>query len=228
VISIYLGVDIAGKDNTWMAALSPNNRRLEVVAQPHRATLKEILTYCEENNVIAVAIDAQLTAALSDESGFRTSDHELRKLLPADCRNWVASINSLMAVPVRGRLLAEALSPIVGTLLETHPRACLLFGLSRSAGTAVRTYKANDPSSKENVAKLIQDWCNRFHIITSDEVPIDHNALDSLVCATIPYLYHQMPEKLLKLKHEAEDKTGRGPFYVVAPVSDSEVNVAQQ
>ena len=77
------------------------------------------------------------------------------------------------------------------------------------------------------MAKLIQDWCNRFHIIPSDEVPIDHNALDSLVCATIPYLYHQLPEKLLKLKHEAEDKTGRGPFYVVAPVSGSEVNAAR-
>ncbi len=222
--SIYLGVDVAGKDNTWTAALSPRNGGVEVVAPPHRASLKEILIYCEKSNVVAVAIDAQLTAAMSDESGFRTSDHKLRQLLPPDCRNWVASINSLMAVPIRGRMLAEALSPIVGTLLETHPRACLLLGLSRSVGKAVRNYKGSDPSSKENVVKLVQNWCNRFHIIPSDGVPIDHNALDSLVCATIPYLYHQMPEKLLKLKHEAEDKTGRGPFYVIAPVSESEVN----
>ena len=226
VNSIYLGVDIAGKDNTWAAALSPRNGDLEVVAPPHRASLKEILIYCEKNNVVAVAIDAQLTVAMSDESGFRTSDYELRKLLPTDCRNWVASINSLMAVPVRGRLLAETLSSIVGTLLETHPRACLLLGLSRSAGTAVRNYKGSNPSSEEHVVKLVENWCDRFHITPSDEVPIDHNALDSLVCATIPYLYHHMPEKLLKLKHEAEDKTGRGPFYVAAPVSESEVSLA--
>jgi len=226
VNSIYLGVDVAGKENTWIAALSPRNGGLEVVVQPHMASLKEILTYCEENNVVAVAIDAQLTVALSDESGFRTSDHKLRELLPPDCRNWVASINSLMAVPIRGRMLAEALSPIVGTLLETHPRACLLLGLGRSVSMAVRSYKRSNPSSEEHVVKLVQHWCNRFHITPSDEVPIQDGALDSLVCATVAYLYHHMPEKLLKLRHEAKDKTGRGPFFVVAPVSEIEVNGA--
>jgi len=130
-----------------------------------------------------------------------------------------------MAVPIRGRLLAEALSPIVGTLLETHPRACLLFGLSSSVGMAVRNYKGSNPSSEEHVVKLVEQWCDRFHITPPDEAPIDHNALDSLVCATIPYLYHHMPENLFKLRHEAEDKTGRGPFFVVAPVSESEVSL---
>lgn len=205
------------------AALTPKNGGLKVVVQPHMTSLKDILTYCEENDVVAVAIDAQLTVALSDENGFRTSDHKLRELLPSDCRNWVASFNSLMAVPVRGRMLAEALSPVVGTLLETHPRACLLLGLDKSVSMAVRHYKRRDQSSEEYVAKLVQLWCNYFHITPSDEVPILDGALDSLVCATVAYLYHHLPEKLLRLRNEAKDKAGRGPFYVVAPASEIEM-----
>ncbi len=224
--SIYLGIDVAGKDNTWADGLSQKNDGLEMIVQPHRANLKGILTFCEENNVVAVAIDAQLTAALSDESGFRTSDHELQKLLTPDCKNWVASINSLMAVPVRGRLLAESLSPIVGTLLETHPRACLMLGLDRSLGMAVRDYKGSDAISKGHLIKLLQHWCERYHISCCMEKLKQSDELDSIVCATVAYLYHHLPKKLLKLKNEAEDKIGRGPFYVIAPIPESEVNVA--
>src|SRR5918999_6390975 len=114
---IYLGVDIAGAKNTWASALSSSDDGVVVVDGPHTATLEDIVGYCEENDVVAVAIDARLTIALSEDSGFRTSDLHLRELLPKDCRIWVASINSLMAVPVRGRLLADCLSPIVGTVL---------------------------------------------------------------------------------------------------------------
>jgi hypothetical protein len=74
-----------------------------------------------------------------------------------------------MAVPVRGKLLAESLSPIVGTLLETHPRACLMLGLDKSSGTAVRKYKKSEPSSEEHVVKLLQHWCGRYHISTPTE-----------------------------------------------------------
>ena len=34
--------------------------------------------YCEQKDVVAAAIDAQLTIALSEDSGFRTSDLHLR------------------------------------------------------------------------------------------------------------------------------------------------------
>ena len=220
---IYLGVDIAGAKNTWMAALSLEGNSLKVVVIPCLSPLEKIVAYCEENNVAAVAIDAQLTMALSEDDGFRTSDRQLRKLLPSDCRNWVASINSLMAVPIRGRLLAESLSPVVGTLLETHPRGCLLFGLDKALGKAIRNYKKKESFAKEHVATLLQHWCSRFHIITSSEVPTKDGALDSLVCATVAYLFHHAPETLLKLRHKAKDKTGRGPFYVVAPIPESEV-----
>lgn len=220
---IYLGVDMAGKENTWIAALSLVESKLEMVFRPHTTSLKEILEYCEAYDVVAVAIDAQLTAALTNENGFRSSDDYLReKLLPKNCRNWVASINSLMAVPVRGRMLADALSPVVGTLLETHPRACLLFGLGESFGVEIRNYKKG-PLQGEYLENLINEWCKKFQIAQYEHTYIQDGvlqdgALDSLVCATVAYLYHHAPEKLFHLRDSAGDKIGRGPFYVVGQV----------
>ncbi|MBN1317453.1 MAG: DUF429 domain-containing protein [Anaerolineales bacterium] len=214
---IYVGVDVAGKENTWIAGLSPVDGNLKMIFRPHRASLCEIMAYCEQNDVIAVAIDAQLTASISDENGFRSSDIELRQRLPADCRIWVASINSLMAVPARGMMLAEALGPVVGTILETHPRVGLLFGLGESAGQEIRKYKKRGPSQKEYLAYLLDDWCKRFHISNFAETSLADGALDSLVCATVAYLFHHSPESLLRLRQSARDCKGRGPFYVIAP-----------
>ena len=45
----------------------------------------------------------------------------------------------------------------------------------------------------------------------------DDGALDSLVCATVAYLFHHAPAALYKLRHRVPHKTGRGPFYVLAP-----------
>jgi hypothetical protein len=72
--AIYLGVDVAGTTNTWIAALSPAKDGLNFITQPRLSSLKDILAYCEEQNVVAVAIDAQLTIALAEDSGFRISD----------------------------------------------------------------------------------------------------------------------------------------------------------
>lgn len=55
---IYLGVDIAGANNTWASALSPSDDGSVVVHGPHTITLEDIVKYCEENDVVAVAIDA--------------------------------------------------------------------------------------------------------------------------------------------------------------------------
>lgn len=213
---IYLGVDIAGAQNTWASALSSGDDGLVVVHGPHKATLQDIVDYCEENDVVAVAIDAQLTIALSEDSGFRTSDLHLRELLPRDCRTWVASINSLMAVPIRGHLLADSLSPTVGTVLETHPRASLFFGLGEEFDEPIREYKRSNEVGREHVQTLWQQWVERFNI-ASDEAVSDDGALDSLVCATVAYLFHHAPAALCRLRHQVPHKTGRGPFYVVAP-----------
>ena len=140
---VYLGVDVAGAKNTWMMSLSPSSDGLAVVDGPRKASLVAVVDYCGTNNVVAATIDAQLTAALSEENGFRESDTELRKMLleRQGSINWVASATSLLAVPVRGRLLAEHLSPTVGTVIETHPRASLLFALGEEFLVPIWEYK---------------------------------------------------------------------------------------
>ena len=213
---IYSGVDVAGTKNIWIAGLSANNSELEVVVSPHLATLSEVLDLCEQQNVAAVAIDAQLTIALSKDPGFRTSDLRLRSLLPPDCRNWVASINLLMAVPVRGQLLADTLFPTVVTILETHPRASLFFGLKQDAliSEAIRSYKKGE-GTQAHIQTLWQAWAERYHVESDGSVHSD-GALDAVVCAIVAYLLRRMPEKLLRLRHEVPRKTGRGPFYILA------------
>jgi hypothetical protein len=118
-----------------------------------------------------------------------------------------------MAVPVRGQLLAGALRPIVGTILETHPRADLLFGLGKNALPWIKTYKGGRQTGSE--VKSIWDlWSERFSIHW-DDVPETDGALDALVCATNAYLYHHQPDQLLKLHDTSEGTQGYGPFYVI-------------
>src|SRR5260370_17864359 len=102
---IFLGVDVAGAANTWVAALSSKgDGNLVLVDKPGLTRLKDIVSYCEQHYVIAVALDAQLTMALSDENGFRTSNKKLRPVFPSvpePCCPW---INSLMFLPIHGQL----------------------------------------------------------------------------------------------------------------------------
>jgi predicted nuclease with RNAse H fold len=223
---VFLGVDVAGQSNTWVTALAARENDLEVIAVPHTSSLSQILAYCEAHHVVSVAIDAQLTVSVSEDGGFRDADRTLRSLLPPECRNWVASVNSLMAVPVRGRLLAEMLSPLVGTIIETHPRACLLFGLEKSAMEPLGQYKnkKRGAATQDHVAHLLEAWCARYGIASRDDLPLTDGAVDSLVCATVAYLFHRDPGKLLRLATQAGDLGGRGPFFVVAPIQGSGVH----
>ncbi len=78
--------------------LEPTASGARVVWEPTQTTLAEIVEYAERESVLAVAVDAQLTLAVSDLTGFRSGDLALRGMLPVDCYNWVQSINSMMAV----------------------------------------------------------------------------------------------------------------------------------
>ena len=210
----YLGIDIAGDENTWMCVLTTSNGGLSMVQQPICASLDNIIQYTEAHLVVSTAIDAQLTWAVCDKKGFRDSDDKLRDLLPKDCGNWVMSQNSLMAVPVRGRQLAECLSPIVGTIIETHPRACLYFA-NKSLIKSVKLYKK--VNGQEHRTRLWQSWTRQFGIKNKLKMSaITDDALDSLVCATIAYLFHHSPYQLIRLAHSATDKRGRGPFFVLS------------
>jgi predicted nuclease with RNAse H fold len=217
----YLGIDVAGANKTWMCVLIPSDGKPFLVQQPSSESLERIIQYAEQHSVVAAAIDAQLTWAASEERGFRSSDEELRRLLPPDCRNWVASQNSLMAVPVRGRQLAECLSPTVGTIIETHPRACLFFA-NKSLLESVKLYK--QANGQEHAKKLWQAWISRFDIDATLPVHDDvtHDALDSLVCATLGYLFHYSPQQLRRMSHSATNKRDRGPFLVLQPVYEFE------
>jgi predicted nuclease with RNAse H fold len=211
---LFLGVDIAGSDNTWFSVITPGDDGVDIVARPAKTTLESLVEYCQQNPVLAVAIDAPLTTSLSAETGFRPSDLQLRGLLPSKFRNWVASTNSLMAVPVRGMMLADHLSPLVGTILETHPRASLYFSLEKNTTIqdALRNYKTS-ANAIELIRTLWQAWAQRFGI-NSDEILVTDGALDALVCATVAWLYHHSPEKLLHLAQDSSTLRGRGPFYV--------------
>lgn len=210
---LYLGVDIAGASNTWATLLGPTPSGLRIIEQPALHALTDIVDYCDRHDVIAIAIDAQLSIALSDENGFRSCDRELRSLLPSNCLNWVASVNSLMAVPVRGRMLADALAPRVGTIIETHPRASLLFALGDERLESIRSYKTGEAKA-EAVAHLWHHWRERYGIL-DDIATLNDGAIDAVVCATVAYLYHHEPASLHRLRHDAADRSGRGPFYVV-------------
>jgi predicted nuclease with RNAse H fold len=217
----YMGVDIGGERGTWICILEPNNDGLSSVKHTS-ATLEEIVDCAWQYQIAAVAIDAPLTWAISDEKGFRPEDRRLRKDLPKRSRNWVVSQNSLMAVPVRGRQLADYLSPVVGTVIETHPRACLYFAATNSLRNSVGLYKTKN--AETHTEELWKFWVRKFRISSdktaSQETP---DALDSMVCATIAYLYHHSPEQLRNLSYEtrekceAKDKRGWGPFVVMSP-----------
>lgn len=212
---IYIGVDIAGAANTWVCGISSSGDGLEICLLPRLCPLSQIVQYVEENPVLAVAIDAQLTSSIDDENGFRSSDMQLRSLLPSEYRTWVASQNSLMAVPLRGKQLAEAVSPLVGTVIETHPRACIYLANPNANYELVGNYKK--PDYVNSIIKLMEWWMDEFNIKYHQHVRHTDGALDSVICATIAFLYHNNPDKLLKLDHNAANRTGRGPFFVIKP-----------
>jgi predicted nuclease with RNAse H fold len=207
---LFVGVDIAGNDNTWVAGLTPSARGLQVAFGPKLANPEQLLAVLSTSPAIAVAIDGQLSLAFSDANGFRSSDRELRALLPADCRTWVASANSLMAVPLRANLLAERIRPDVGTVLETHPRASLLLELGPSFLRDVKDYKR----SVDAVTRLSFAWAERFSI-HGGVVATTDGALDALVCATVAFCFHREPQRLRYLRHTAPDRRGGGPFVVM-------------
>lgn len=213
MIPLFLGIDVAGASNTWVCGITPGPIGPEIALPPRKMTMAEIVGLADEGNVLAIALDAQLTHAISEENGFRSCDNELRQMLPKGCRDWVASQNSLMAVPVRGRQLADALAPVVGTILETHPRACLYLGFPELL-EPIRLYKKDNP--REHLALLWQSWTSRFGLSQDTPTALNDGKLDSLICATVAYLYHSQPDALLRLKSDAKDRTGRGPFFVTA------------
>ncbi len=211
----YLGVDIAGESGTRAIALPDKEEGRLLI--PKARFLESLVSFCEEKRVIAVAIDAPLTFGLRDERGLRDSDRKLRGLLPPKARSWVVSYHGLQAVPIRGKILAEALGPLVGTILETHPRASLYFLLPDPLKPLVYLYKPRrgipEPERQEACARILDYLSKKFHL-RAEELAPDDGLLDALVCALTARAFHRHPESLLFLSREARGIYGRGPFVV--------------
>ena len=214
--AIFLGVDIAGQQHTCVAGLSSTEGGYKLVFRPKIMTLEEIRDYCLKNNVLGVAIDAQLTADLKENNGFRFGDGWLQDHLPNECSHWVVSANWLSAVPTRGRLLADHLAPLVGTIIETHPRVSLLFALGRGSLRDILKCKPPSAAARPIVRRLWRLWTNCYRIQGKTDCDSD-DALDALVCASVVALLHARPSCLCRVPSEAEHPVGRGPFYVVRP-----------
>jgi len=213
----FLGVDLAGEVHTWAVAL---DRKDLSVKEWQPGLLKELVAFCEDHPILGAAIDAPLTFGLSDRKGFREIDQKLRALLPKEARNWVVSYHGLQAVPIRGKILAEALSPLVGTILETHPRSSLYFLLPEGEKYLAFQYKRRRgeflKSGKAACKKILDHLKNRFGIeISTPEKEITDGLIDALLCALTVYLFHTAPEKLLFLSEKGQGVFGRGPFVVI-------------
>jgi predicted nuclease with RNAse H fold len=221
---LFLGVDLGGAGNTWVTGLVATGAGACVALEPQQMTLEQVAAVCRERQVLAVAMDAHLSMGLADESGFRDGDRELRQELPKQARAWVGSFNSMMAIPIRGHLLGQALAPLVGTLLETHPRASLWFALEQEHREALFGYKRRSGQSRADylacgpprVEALWRAWGARFQLEGQVREPTE-GGLDALACATVGWLYHRRPEALWRLGGRRPGATGHGPFYVVAP-----------
>ncbi len=72
--TLFMGIDVAGRSNTWACLIVEQDDGLTLVNGPARRTLAEIVEAATSNEVAAAAVDAQLTYALSEENGFRSSD----------------------------------------------------------------------------------------------------------------------------------------------------------
>lgn len=212
----YLGIDVGGGNNTWTCVLEFDQSQPK--AQVSKRTLKEIVDFSRSRAVLGSAIDAQLTWALHENKGLRSSDWHLRELLGSEREDWVASQNSLSAVPVRGRQIAEYMAPSVGTVLETHPRACLYLWRP-DLECEIDRYKGPD-SDPSAIGCLWKEWVDSFGIIPPCTEHETDGAVDALVCATIAALFHRCPNTLCMLPHEGEELRGFGPFVVLSERRD--------
>ncbi|MBX6422126.1 DUF429 domain-containing protein [Thermosulfurimonas sp. F29] len=212
----FLGVDVGGEENTWAVAVEREGLRPLPVLSLSGARpvgLEEITEFVRKERVLAVALDAPLSFSLKDRRGFREADTALRESLAREGGQpgWVLSYHALQAAPVRGLLLAEALSPFVGTILETHPRAGLYFTFP-GLREAVRLYKDPRSPAEERAKAVLSLW--RALVPADPPVPPTDGLVDALSCALSAAAYHLCPQTLLFLPG-APTARGFGPFVVL-------------
>lgn len=218
----YLGIDIGGMNKTYICTLQQTGKTLSIESL-ERATLQR--AYKLAINAKSVAIDAQLTFDINCENGFRGSDDCLREYIEQYDGNqaWVASYNSLMAVPIRGKILFDELiqSGKDIKVYETHPRANLLFKLPDLIDDII-SYKGRNEQAIHSINTLKENWLNAFNIVGPQELlnNINNDGLDALVCATIAYLA-TIKDTVANLTRDNGNRE-LGDFLVIKPPNPAE------
>jgi len=197
-------------------------------AESSPTSLTEIWKFVRRQRVLAVALDAPLSFSFKDQRGWRPADRILRDVLRQSGGDpgWVMSYHALMGLPIRALLLAEALSPLVGTILETHPRAGLFLSLPELR-EEIQKYKSRRSSRGEKArsCRLLWEALGKIAValgkrsglvsatgglFPAPPEPSD-GLVDALACALTAAAYHLFPENLLFLP---PSRRGFGPFVV--------------
>ncbi len=218
----FLGIDIAGTENTWIVGLKKEKNNLElcplfsltVPFSPSSVSdLSTLVDFSIKNRVLGIGIDAPLSFSLKDKKGFRDSDIALKKILPKKAKSWVISYHTLMAVPIRAFLVSKKLSPYCGTIIETHPRTSIYFCLPEEKKDLAFSYKKINLKEEK---KFIISWLNsKFNLKINFDINITEGILDAIFCALAAFFYHYIPEKLIFLP-TSNDLIGFGPFVVIS------------
>lgn len=223
----FLGIDIGGKNNTWIVTLKKEEKCISLeplfsIENPSNPSpfrdLSKLIEFVKNFNVLGAGIDAPLSFSLTNPHGFRKSDEELKTLLASfnAPRTWVVSYHSLMAIPIRAFLLAEALSPYCGSIIETHPRANLYFCLPEEKRKIAYIYKKKGSVIPKEEQKFLISWIQqKFQISLPSDLNFVDGILDAIFCAIAVLLYHISPERLKILSKKEKNLKGYGPFVIV-------------
>jgi len=213
----FLGIDIAGAENSWVCELIWDENKLFWQKPPYQIkALGEILEIVRNKDFICCAIDAPLSFSLQAQK-WRLSDIALRCFLRREEKNWVQSPNSMQAVPLRGQQLASLIKPYIGTIIETHPRSSLAFMLNERS-ELLKTYK----TSSKALQRLRKEVFNALPSLLDISLKIPQagiktdGGLDAFICALIAFLYIKDYNQIYKLPLE-KDLRGFAPFYVFRP-----------
>lgn len=218
----YVGIDVAGGRNTWVCGICVTSDGLQIDIAPKPMGFRDIVRLFRSRDIHGASIDAQLTWSLSPDTGYRASDLELRQLIPKELRNGVQSQNNLLAVPARGRQLAEYIRPYVGALVETHPTACLYLS-NPDCISELRWYKDSrrarrHPDHSIEIVRASREalwrrWVSNFEIRGEIPASVTDGGVDALVCATVAHLFASRPSAIRLLGH-GKSVRGHCPFVV--------------
>ncbi len=208
---VFAGIDVGGSRNTHLWLAFKNGVSLSFERVNFSGGIEGMVSSLLSYHVVSCAIDAPLSYDIASETGDRSSDRKLRRLLEEKGinPNIVMPLNSMMAVPLRGQVISKVLRGFVGALIETHPTASLrLMGIE------------DDYKGREIGRELLQRFKRKAESLSGlevrglDEVKSDGD-LDAAVCSLTAFLFTEDCSKLKRLTDYSNHEIGYAPFYVI-------------